>query len=310
MRRLPPLNALRAFEAAVRTGSHADAALLLGVTPGAVGQQIATLEHWLGHALFTKEGRRMVATPMARVFAAEVGLSLDRLALAADAYGRPGVRRILRVSAPTTLAMRWLIPRLPRYHAAHPDVEVVVTTVSSLVEDLRGGVDVAIRRGVARQDLWPQHHVVPLLDDVDTVIMSPDLFSRRPIRVPADVDGHAWLASETRVGDWDNWLAAAGLQHLAGRPRQTFDHFFVTRQAVVDGLGIGIGPLPLLEIDIARGNLMMPLPELRVPRTGYIALHPRQADPARLLSGFVDWLAGEASRSGGAVPASAMQHKP
>lgn len=302
MRRLPPLNALRAFEAAVRSGSYADAAVQLGVTHGAVSQQIATLENWLGHALFTKEGRRMVATPMARVFAAEVGLSLDRLALAADAYGRPGVRRLLRVSAPTSLAMRWLIPRLHRYHAGHPDVEVVVSTVSSLVEDLRGGVDVAIRRGVARNDLWPQHHVVPLLEEVDTLIVSPALLAARPIRAPADVEGHAWLASATRVGDWDNWLEAAQLQHLAGLPRQTFDHFFVTRQAVVDGLGIGIGPLPLLEIDIARGNLVMPFPDIRVPRTGYVAIHPRRADPSGLLSGFVAWLAGEAAQPAGTPP--------
>ncbi|TDN48995.1 DNA-binding transcriptional LysR family regulator [Azoarcus indigens] len=242
----------------------------------------------------------MVATPMARVFAAEVGLSFDRLALAADACGRPNVRRILRVSAPTSLAMRWLIPRLHRYHADHPDVEVAVTTVSCVVEDLRGGVDVAIRRGVARNDLWPQHHVVPLLEDTDTLIMSPALFSRRPIREPADVEGHVWLASETRAGDWANWLEAAGLQHLAGRPRQTFDHFFVTRQAVEDGLGIGIGPMPMLEIDIARGNLVMPLPDIRVARTGYIAIFPRQADPAGLFPGFVDWLAAEALRPSGA----------
>jgi LysR family glycine cleavage system transcriptional activator len=302
MRRLPPLNALRAFEAAVRTGSYADAALQLGVTHGAVSQQIATLEGWLGEKLFTKEGRRMVATPMARAFAAEVGLSFDRLAVAASACGRPGVRRILRVSAPTSLAMRWLIPRLHRYHAEHPHVEVVVTTVSCVVEDMRGGVDVAIRRGVARNDLWPQHQVVPLLEDVDTLVMSPALFARRPIHAPADIEGHNLLASETRAGDWDNWLEAAGLQHLAGLPRQTFDHFFVTRQALEDGLGIGIGPLPMLEIDIARGNLMTPLPDIRVPRTGYVAIYPRQADPAQLYSGFVDWLVGEASRPTGLAP--------
>ena len=301
MRRLPPLNALRVFEVAARTGSYADAATELCVTHGAVSQQIAALESWLGQRLFTKEGRRMVATPMARAFAAEVGLSLDRLSVAAEACGRPSVRRILRVSAPTSLAMRWLIPRLPRYHAENLDVEVIVTTVSCVVEDMRGGVDVAIRRGVARDDLWPQHHVVPVLEDTDTLIMSPALYSQRPIRQPADVEGHTWLASETRNGDWANWLEAAGLQHLAGRPRQTFDHFFVTRQAVEDGLGIGIGPLPMLEIDISRGNLTTPLPDIRVPRTGYIAIFPRQADPANLFSDFVDWMAAEASHPAGAM---------
>ncbi|PWC76295.1 LysR substrate-binding domain-containing protein [Azospirillum sp. TSH64] len=294
MRRLPPLNALRIFEVAARTGSYAEAGAELGLTHGAVSRQIATLESWLGQRLFTKEGRRMVATPMARIFASEVGLSFDRLAVAADACGRPDARRILRVSAPTSFAMRWLIPRLGRYHAGHPQVEVAVTTVSTVLEELRGGVDVAIRRGAAREHVWPQHRVVSVLDDVDTLIMSPALFARRPIRKPADIEGHTLLASETRPGDWAGWLDAAGLQHLAGHPRQIFDHFFVTRQAVEDGLGIGIGPLPMLDIDIANGKLMTPLPDIRVPRTGYVALVPPQADAGKLVAGFVDWLVGEA----------------
>jgi LysR family glycine cleavage system transcriptional activator len=198
MRRLPPLNALRVFEVAARTGSYAEAATQLGVTHGAVSRQIALLESWLGQRLFTKEGRHMVATPMASIFAAEVGLSFDRLAIAAEACGRPGARRVLRVSAPTSFAMRWLIPRLDRYHADHPDVEVAVTTVSTLLEELRGGVDVTIRRGVAREHVRPAHRVVPVLADVDTLIMSPTLFAHRPIREPADIEGHTLLATQTR----------------------------------------------------------------------------------------------------------------
>ena len=135
MRRLPPLNALSVFEVAARTGSYAAAASELGLTHGAVSRQITALENWLGQKLFMKSGRRMVATPNARIFAAEVGLSFDRLAVAAQACGRPGARRILRVSAPTSFAMRWLIPRLARFHDAHPDIEVLVTTVSTVYED-------------------------------------------------------------------------------------------------------------------------------------------------------------------------------
>lgn len=294
MRNLPPLNALRVFEVAASVDSYAEAAARLGVTHGAVSQQIAVLESWLGQRLFVKDGRRMVATPMAKAFAAEVGLSFDRLLAAAEACGRLRARRVLRVSAPTSLAMRWLIPRLDRFHDSHPDIEVAVTTVSSVVEELRGGVDVAIRRGVARDDLWPQHHVVPLLDNVDTLIMSPTLFARRPILKPADIEGHKLIASETRPGDWTNWLDAAGLQHLSTLPRRVFDHFFVTRQAVEDGLGIGIGPLPMLEGDVASGRLMTPLPDIRVPRTGYIAIFPRRPDAENVFADFVEWLVGEA----------------
>jgi DNA-binding transcriptional LysR family regulator len=293
MRRLPPLNALRVFEVAARTGSYAEAAAQLGVTHGAVSRHIAGLEQWLGQTLFAKDGRRMVATPAAKIFAAEVGLSFDRLAVAAETAGRPGARRILRVSAPTSFAMRWLIPRLPRYHAEHPGVEVVVTTVSTMVEELRGGVDVSIRRGVAREHLWPNHRVVPVLDDMETLIMSPALFAQRPIMNPADIEGHTLLATETRAGDWENWLDVAGLQHLADHSRQTFDHFFVTRQAVEDGLGIGIGSLPMLDIDLENGRLITPLPHIRVAKTGYVAIIPRQSDAIDLFAGFVEWLASE-----------------
>src|SRR5580704_19597598 len=176
MRRLPPLNALRVFEVAARTGSYAEAAAELGLTHGAVSRQIAALEGWLGQRLFARAGRRMVATPIARAFAAEVSLSFDRVIAAAEACGRPVSRRILRVSAPTTFAMRWLIPRLDRFHTERPEIEVAVTTATTLHDELRGGFDVAIRRGSAEQDAWPQHRAVAFLDEADTLIMGPALF--------------------------------------------------------------------------------------------------------------------------------------
>jgi DNA-binding transcriptional LysR family regulator len=285
-------HALRVFEVAARTDSYAAAAAELGLTHGAVSRQVAALEAWLGQKLFRRDGRRMVATPIAAMFADEVAHAFDRVSRAAEACGRPTARRILRVSAPTSFAMRWLIPQLDRFHADHPHVEVVVSTVSTILEDFRGGFDVAIRRGVAREGAWPHHRAVPVLDDVDTLIASPVLLERRPIRRPTDIEGHVLLASETRPGDWIDWLDAAGLPNLAGHPRQVFDHFFVTRQAVEDGLGIGIGPLPMLSIDIAAGKLATPLPEIRVRRTGYVAVTPEHADRP-ILNVFVDWLANE-----------------
>ena len=173
MRRLPPLNALRVFEVAARTGSYAEAGTELGLTHGAVSRQIAALETWLGQRLFVRTGRRMTATPNARAFAAEVSLSFDRISMAAEASGRPSVRRIVRVDAPTTLAMRWLIPRLERFHAERPEVEVVVTTATTLRDELRGGFDIAIRRGLAEPSAWPQYRAAHFLEEADTLIVSP-----------------------------------------------------------------------------------------------------------------------------------------
>jgi DNA-binding transcriptional LysR family regulator len=235
----------------------------------------------------------MVATPIARVFAAEVSLSFDRLTAAAEACGKPGARRILRVSAPTSFATRWLIPRLEQFHREHPHVEVSVTTVSTVHEELRGGFDVAVRRGSAKDNVWPQHRATHVMDNVDTLIISPSLFARRPIHQPTDIAGHVLLATETRPGDWVDWLENAGLSHMTGQRRQLFDHYHVTLHAIVDGLGVGIGSFPLLDIDVVGGRLITPFPDIKVHRTGYVALVPFDADKSAPLKAFVDWLVAE-----------------
>jgi LysR family transcriptional regulator, glycine cleavage system transcriptional activator len=293
MRRLPPLNALHVFEVAARTGSYAAAAAELGLTHGAVSRQIAALERWLGQRLFVQTGRRMAATPAARAFAAEVSLSFDRVITAAEACGRLDARRILRVSAPATFAMRWLIPRLERFHSERADIEVAVTTVTTLYDELRGGFDVAIRRGSAEQDAWPQHRAVSFLDEADTLIMSPALFERRPVRRLDDIASHVLLSSETRPGDWTDWLDHAGLLVVPEQRRRVFDHFFVTLQAVVDGFGLGIGPLPVLRADLTAGRLLAPFPTITVPRNGYVALIPFDADKTSSLTRFIEWLMAE-----------------
>ncbi len=302
MRRLPPLNALRVFEVAARAGSYADAASELGLTHGAVSRQIAALEAWLGQRLFVRAGRRMVATQAARAFASEVSLSFDRVTAAANACGRPAARRTLRVSAPSTFAMRWLIPRLEAFHADRPEVEIAVTTTTTLHDELRGGFDVAVRQGSGEGSAWPQHRPVRFLDEADTLVMSPALFERRPVRKPEDLQGQTLLASETRPGDWVDWLDRAGLSHMAGQRRRIFDHFFVTLQAVIDGLGVGIGPLPVLASAVAAGRLVAPFAEILVPRAGYVALIPFDADKTPSLGAFVDWLVAEGKKSGGDEP--------
>ena len=297
MRRLPPLNALRVFEVAARTGSYAEAGAELGLTHGAVSRQIAAIERWLGQRLFVRSGRRMLATPAARAFATEISLSFDRVISAAEACGRLDARRILRVSAPTTFAMRWLIPRLDRFHAARPEVEVAVTTAMTLHDELRGGFDIAIRRGSAQQDSWPQYRAVDFLDEVDTLIISGALFERQPVHRLEDIAGHVLLSTETRPGDWTEWLDQAGLQPAADQRRRVFDHFFVTRQAVADGLGLAIGPLPVLSIDVERGNLLTPFDTITVARKGYVALTPFDADKTPSLTSFIEWLIAEGKTS-------------
>ncbi|MFC6048851.1 LysR substrate-binding domain-containing protein, partial [Methylobacterium hispanicum] len=115
------------------------------------------------------------------------------------------------------------------------------------------------------------------------------LLAARPLRAPSDLAGGTLLTSETRPGDWGDWLAAAGLPLELG-PRRTFDHYFVALQATADGLGYGVGPLPVLSGDLAAGRLVAPFPEIVVPRPGYVALVPNDADKTPTLTAFIDWL--------------------
>ncbi len=301
MRRLPPFAALRVLEVAARTGSYAAAAAELGLTHGAVSRQVAALETWLGQRLFVRVGRRMVATPAARAFAEEVSLSFDRLVAAADACGRPAAPRVLRVSAPTTLAMHWLIPRLHRFRRMRPEVEVAVSTTTTLHQALHGGFDVAIRResASAGQAVPAQHTALFFLAETDTLIASPAFLESGAIRTPGDILGSMRLVTETRPRDWADWLHAAELPHPFG-PRHVFDHFFVTVQAVMDGLGFGIGPRPTLDGLLRTGRLAAPFPAIVVPRPGYVALTPFDADKTPSLHAFLAWLVAEGSRASSA----------
>jgi DNA-binding transcriptional LysR family regulator len=196
---------------------------------------------------------------------------------------------VIRVNAPATLAMRWLIPQLPSFRARHPQVEVRISTAFSNDPVLRGSFDVGIRRSA---DDRAQFEVLPLLAEQTTVIASPAYLKQRKVRKPADLAQAVWLSTESRPGDWENWLASAGCAEL--RPAQTlrFDHFFVTLQAVVDGMGLGIGPFPTLDSDLESGRIVTPFPKLISRGSEYFALVPRDSDKPKFLRDFLEWLQG------------------
>lgn len=285
--KLPPLNALRIFEVAARSGSYSAAARELNLTHGAVSRQIAILEDWLGQALFIRDGQSMVASPHARVLAREITAAFDHIADAAERHGKSRYLKIIRVSASATVAMRWLIPRLPSFAEICPDVDVRVSTVLSTEPGLRGSFDVAIRRDVPATG---QFHAWSLFRESNTVIASPSLIVRTGIETVEQLSAETWLTSATRPGDWDAWIETAGQPALRANRTLRFDHYFVTLQAVSDGLGFGIGPFPTLEADCRSGRLQRPFPDLISPGSTYYALIPQDADKPAHMRAFVDWL--------------------
>ncbi|MES2188089.1 MAG: LysR substrate-binding domain-containing protein [Pseudomonadota bacterium] len=286
---LPPLNALRVFEVTARAASFTEAARELNLTHGAISRQIQLLERSLGQSLFRKEGQRMVATSHAKAFAREISAAFDHINDAATRYGKRLASKVIRINAPATFAMRWLIPKLSRFREAHEDVEVRISTAFSNEPFLKGSSDMLIRRSPGDVVQFEAH---PLFQEWATVIVSPTLLQQHPLRTPADLAGSTLLSTESRPGDWEQWLAFADAGALRPAQYLRFDHYFVTLQAIVDGMGVGIGTFPTLDGERATGRIQTPFDGLRVPGDTYYCLVPRDSDKPRHLRQFQEWLLG------------------
>jgi LysR family glycine cleavage system transcriptional activator len=290
--RIPPLPALRAFLAACRAGSYSAAAEALSVTHGAVSRQVQVLEEWLGQKLFERAGQRMVPTPHALAFAQEVSEALERIDDAARRFGKGSASMLLRVSAPATFAMRWLIPRLPDFYERHRGTLIQVQTATTMQLTLAGSFDVAIRRNPGSHAPGSNAHfsMVPFIDEWHTLVAAPSLLARCPLRTLDDLRHHTLLDTETRPGFWQQWLNAAGYLDEPRLDRQRFDHFYVTYSALIDGLGVGVGPMPTLDHDVAAGRLVLPFPEIRTAAHRYICLTPLGVPKTAVHRMFENWL--------------------
>lgn len=296
--RLPSLNALRVFEVTARAGSYTEAARELNLTHGAVSRQIQLLESELGQPLFRKEGQRMVATVHAKAFAREISAAFDHISDASQRYGKLATSKVIRVNAPATFAMRWLIPQLVKYRELNTQTEVRVSTAFSNEPAFKGSFDIAIRRSPGDHT---QFEVTPLFSEFTTVIASPQLVREKALQAPADLESNVLLSTESRPGDWEAWLSAAGCDGLRSRHSLRFDHFFVTLQAVIDGMGFGIGSFPTLLSDESQGRICRPFDNHRVAGSTYFALVPLDSDKPKHLRDFLEWLQACAAEAKGTM---------
>lgn len=286
---LPPLNALRAFEAAARLGSFSAAADSLHVTHGAVSRQVRALEDWLGTALFERHGRRVLLTSSGREYFLAVQSAFQNIAGATRRIAASTTRHRLTLDALPTFTMHWLLPRLTRFQLRHPDVELNLIT-SDRPPESSMNFDLAIRRGPLEM---PGCLVREFLVEREIPVCSPALLKRLPLREVRDLKRHTLLSSAGRAQSWHRWLAEAGAPGLEPKGKQQFDHFYLTLQAAVDGIGVALGPRPVIDRELEAGRLVMPLPGPTVPSRAYYWLVPenRADDPA--LQSFCAWLLEE-----------------
>ena len=291
-RRLPPLNALRAFEAAARHTSFARAADELNVTPGAISQQVKALEERLGVQLFQRLPRGLSLTGIGERLRPKVGDALDRLAIAADEAMAAGGPARLRVSALPAFAEKWLVPRLTRFRKGHPSIEVALEADDRIADIAGGEADIALRYGLhPRAGL----HVDRLFDDEIFPVCNPSMVDGKArLKGPGDLAQQTLLHDIPWTDDWRVWLDAAGVEGIDTGRGPSFTLYSMAVDAAAEGMGVLIGHRILVADDLKAGRLAEPFSQ-RVPlRKAFYLVCNKAAANQSAVRAFRDWILAEA----------------
>jgi len=284
------MQALRAFEATARTGSLTRAAEQLSLTHGAVSHQIKALEDDLGVALLERAGRGVRLTDEGERFAARVRVALAELAEAVREVGDRRNPRQLRITVLPSFAARWLLPRIGRFMAAHPEIDVDVRAANALADFKRDDLDLGIRHGMGD---WPGLVVEKLMDDTYFPVCSPRIAGGPPKR-PADLARYRLLRSEGE--SWKPWFEAAGLDWSEPARGAIFSDSSHTLHAAIEGQGIALARVSLLGNDLRTGALVRLFGvAIRSEKSHYLVYPPRLKS-AHKLHLFRAWLFDELAR--------------
>ena len=266
-RPLPPLGTLRTFEAVARHLSFTMAATDMALTQSAVSHQIRALEDHLGARLFQRRHRGIEITPEGRTFLEGVRAGLDSIMLATERIRNQHRVGVLTVASPAAFAIWWLVPRLGRFAALYPDIEVRIATSDGREPDLlRDGIDIAIVKRSAKEAARNPLEM-PLLSERVFPVCSPSLLNGASLlRNASDLVRHPLIecdAAETEDSEfcWSAWLPRLGLDGPPSPRLLRFSEFGPALSAAVDGLGIALGRSPMVDAELAAGRLVRPFPK-------------------------------------------------
>lgn len=294
-RRLPPLNALRAFETLARLGTLARAADELHVTPTAVSKHIKNLEDTLEVPLFERSSGALLLTLQGRSYARTLGRAFEMMTEATELLTESSTRTQLTLRAYTTLLVRWLIPQLPDFRRQHPEVSLRLSTAFDPVDFERDNVDFGVRYGRGN---WPGLHSTLLFSDDLVVVANAELaahFRAQPIREA--LSSATLLVHTLHLDNWPDWLEAAGLGDVTAAQRAAFDDMSLIYQSALDGLGLGLIQRCYLSADLAEGRLVeiSPIGLRRQARGFYLVCRPGTASsPAA--QAFIRWIESRRAR--------------
>jgi LysR family glycine cleavage system transcriptional activator len=289
---LPPLNALRSFDAAARHGSFTRAADELCVTQGAVSHQVKALEAELGLKLFNRERNGLVITEAGREYLSVVRDAFDRIALGTERLVSRQHSGALTVSTSPDFAAKWLVNRLGRFADAHREIDLKVSATMHHVDFAREDVDLAIRHGIGD---WLGLDAVNLCAEELFPVCSPALLnSRRGIRSPEDVLQFPLLHLDDRR-DWSRWLEVAGAAGGGLLHGPILNHASMLIDAAINGQGIALARTTLVATDLIDGRLIRPFQTALPLKNTYWIVCPKATSTLPKIIAFRDWLLAEAT---------------
>lgn len=279
--KLPPLNAFRYFDIAAQTESFVRAAEHLHVTHGAVSRQVRLLEESLGVELFERRNRAIFLTPAGRALQGTTQAIFEQLEGAVQRLQQQARDNVLVLSCEPTIAMRWLIPRLPRFHAAHPDLQLHLVAAGGPLDFARSGVDLAIRRDDFHWD--KQLYNQKICDEWIGPVGHPTS--------PIQLEGQRLLHSATRPGAWPTWLRLSG-QQARHTERSDYEHFYLSIKAASAGLGLAMASVLMVGDELDSGQLQAPFGFVR-DGSAYHLLSPQPVEDGGKRQRFAAWVIGE-----------------
>ncbi len=286
------MNPLRSFEAAARHGSFTKAAEELHVTTVAVSRQIAVLEGYFGLSLFERLHHTVRLTPAGRGFLPKVTAALDLLDEASRELRAPQDEPVVVCTYPS-FALRWLIPRLPRFRAAHPDIDITLTTAVKPEEFDYRSIDIGIQYV---NDVPDELVTRAILPDVIQPVCSPKLLvCGAPLPPVENLRHHTLLHSRYRRLDWEEWLKAAGAEDITPRDELTFKGSGLTYQAAIEGLGVAVAQRVLVEDEIETGRLIAPFSLAAQREQGICMVSNRQRTECKQVATLMEWIVQEAN---------------
>lgn len=305
--RLPPLNALRAFEAAARHLSFKKAAEELSVTPTAVSHQIKLLEHFLDMALFRRLTRALELTPHGEAMLPKVREGLECFAAAVERTREHASTGRLVIVAPPSFASRWLVPRLQRFTLDQPQVHLHVVSSLGAIDSEPPASALALESIDLREEdsqavirygtgAYPGCRIDRIFGPDYIAVCSPRLLeSMRPLRRPADVKFHVLLHDDTIANErarpsWEEWLRVAGVGGVDCSAGPHFSDSGLALVAAVDGLGIALASKPLVADEIAAGRLVAPFDIAVGQHYAYYLVTPEAISDRPVVTAFREWL--------------------